>query len=304
MNIVAINKIILFSVIFISWNSFSEEGLDTFDDLHYFIKDIDLNKDGRLDRVVASRPEYGNDIFFYIKKSDGYELVLKGDGFSEDGGNRLIDISPLNDGSDVLRIITSSTYSQVDYIVSYINHSFMLDKTIIKYTYPMDMDNRNDFCIVQQNLNLSEVIHNKIPLKMGPDEVYRDQKCELKFNVSVGLDQMIDRIKTDAINSFNTTQRYAAFIDKYPITVETLRQYNDIGFYLQQRGSNQESIFLLKKIIDIFPNRTVSYINLGDSYWDFNDKNNAKNAYKHYILLMKKAGKESKVPPRIFERLN
>ena len=85
---------------------------------------------------------------------------------------------------------------------------------------------------------------------------------------------------------------------------ENLSKYNDIAYYLEQSKLYEESIFILEKIMQEFPNRTVAYINAGDAYWNNNEKEKAKEAYKTYIKQMKENKKESIIPKRIYERLN
>ena len=50
------------------------------------------------------------------------------------------------------------------------------------------------------------------------------------------------------------------------LSTKNLSSYNDIAYYLQQANANDEAIFLLEKIIEKFPNRTVAYLNLADAY--------------------------------------
>ncbi len=74
-----------------------------------------------------------------------------------------------------------------------------------------------------------------------------------------------------------------------------------IAYYLQQANANDEAIFLLEKIIEKFPNRTVLYLNLADAYYGINENEEAKVNYEKYIEFMKKSGKENKIPKRVLE---
>ncbi|WP_213937829.1 hypothetical protein [Pseudomonas sp. dw_612] len=78
---------------------------------------------------------------------------------------------------------------------------------------------------------------------------------------------------------------------------------NDLGFLLGETGYYQESIELLNAVIARNPSRTVAYLNLADSYWGLKDKVRAAQAYKQYASLMTDAGKTSKIPPRVAERI-
>ncbi len=85
------------------------------------------------------------------------------------------------------------------------------------------------------------------------------------------------------------------------LSTKNLSSYNDIAYYLQQANANDEAIFLLEKIIEKFPNRTVLYLNLADAYYGINENEEAKVNYEKYIEFMKKSGKENKIPKRVLE---
>ncbi len=104
-------------------------------------------------------------------------------------------------------------------------------------------------------------------------------------------------------SSFNT-DALKAILNEIPISTKTLTPYNDIAYYLEKAQAYQESIYLLEKIIEKYPNRIVAYINLGDAYLGNKQKDKAIQSYKKYIELMKQAGKENKIPKRVLELVN
>lgn len=87
------------------------------------------------------------------------------------------------------------------------------------------------------------------------------------------------------------------------VSKENVEQYNDFGFFLEQGGNYKEAVILLKEIVFWFPNRTPAWLNLGDAQFSLKKKEDAKNSYKKYIVLMKKEGKETKIPIRVLERI-
>ena len=88
---------------------------------------------------------------------------------------------------------------------------------------------------------------------------------------------------------------------KYP---KTINKSNDIAFFFEQAGAYQEAIYLLEKIIEKYPNRTVAYINLGDSYLKDGNKEKAIENYKIYVKQMKDKNKEKKIPKRVLKEIN
>ncbi len=78
--------------------------------------------------------------------------------------------------------------------------------------------------------------------------------------------------------------------------------YNNMAYFLQLYGANKEAIYLLEKILQKYPNRTVAYYNIGDAYWAVGDKEKAKQAYRTYIKQMKAKGKEKRIPKIVLQR--
>jgi len=89
-----------------------------------------------------------------------------------------------------------------------------------------------------------------------------------------------------------------------PLANKNLTTYNNIAYYLQKAGSNEEAIYLLEKILKKYPNRTVAYYNIGDAYWAFGEKKKAKEAYTTYIEQMCDAGKQKRIPKVVRDRVS
>ncbi|WP_276877845.1 tetratricopeptide repeat protein [Chryseobacterium joostei] len=88
------------------------------------------------------------------------------------------------------------------------------------------------------------------------------------------------------------------FKKKFTLSQRNLDDYNNIAFALSKNGNQKASIELLKQIITKFPDRTVAYLNLADSYWNIGEKDKAINNYKEYLTLMKTQKKDLKKIPR------
>jgi len=110
--------------------------------------------------------------------------------------------------------------------------------------------------------------------------------------------------KKDEIVLYFTMNQIIKSLDIVPLTLKSLDCYNNIAYYLEQSGHYDESIYILQKIVNDYPDRVVAYLNIGDSYWGNNEKEEAKESYKKYIDLMKNQGKNmSKIPQRVYERI-
>ena len=91
--------------------------------------------------------------------------------------------------------------------------------------------------------------------------------------------------------------------DKLKLTPKNLTTYNNIAYYLQKAGANEEAVYLLGKILEKFPKRIVAYYNIGDAYWELEEKQKAIKAYTTYIEQMCDNGNQKKIPQTILERV-
>ena len=88
----------------------------------------------------------------------------------------------------------------------------------------------------------------------------------------------------------------------FPINKLTESKMNDVGYYLSQGGLNEEAISIYKVIQKFDPNRIVLMLNMADAFWALGQKQEASGFYKKYIELMRVAGKENKIPTKVFDR--
>lgn len=98
------------------------------------------------------------------------------------------------------------------------------------------------------------------------------------------------------------------FINNNPIShsnigSENVNIYNDFGFFLEQGKKYSAAVTVLEEVVKAVPNRVVAYINLGDAYYGLHQIDKAREAYLKYIDLMKKEGKQAKIPKRVWERV-
>lgn len=98
---------------------------------------------------------------------------------------------------------------------------------------------------------------------------------------------------------------YVAYpnLPKSQVEIINIENANNLAYTLQQQGFNEDAKKILYHILAQSPYRAVAWLNIGDVYWDLDDKNKAKEAYQKYISLMKSQQKElSKIPKRVYER--
>jgi len=276
---------------------------------NYFVIEIDINKDEVNDKVVSSQIHKGNELYFFLKEDNGYSLVVESINFSEDGGRVIGEISPVADkNNEILKIHTyfpDGGNDQTSYIINFEKNDWILGKTIFEIGNWKSDYTKTYYCEVDQNITLNELTSEQgvQKLKHLPPESKRDDLCNVTYYFEESLDEYLKRFKSDLPDIYKGLDRYKALLDKHTISNDNVRQYNDIAYYLEQAKLYNESVFLLEKIIKKFPERTVAYINLGDTYIGLGNVTKAQEAYRKYIELMKIDNKADKIPQRVWDTI-
>lgn len=177
----------------------------------------------------------------------------------------------------------------------------------VNFNNPCQECKNQNFKILTKNINL--------PVKNTNSEMLDiDSKGfkSLTFYDSQGIIKSYNNLKklyTDLSKypilsySFNETE-LLDFKKKFALSQYNIDNYNNIAFILSKNGNQKVAIILLKQIVDKFPQRTVAYLNLADSYWAINNHDSAKENYKKYIVLMNSQKKDlTKIPKYVLERV-
>jgi hypothetical protein len=76
---------------------------------------------------------------------------------------------------------------------------------------------------------------------------------------------------------------------------------NDLGFFLAEGGNDALALEFYRGVEPV-GKRTVLMLNMADSLWRLNRKDEAQRYYSEYGEAMKMAGKAQRIPPRVAER--
>ena len=123
-------------------------------------------------------------------------------------------------------------------------------------------------------------------------------------SIPLTLDDVIKVIKRAEYLYYYDIGFFKSFLYVNPLISKNLTSYNNIAYYLQKAGSNEEAVYLLEQITEKFRKRTVAHYNLGDAYWALGQKKKAKEAYTTYIELMCDAGKQKRIPKVVMDRVS
>ncbi len=152
----------------------------------YFVKSIDVNNDGILDKVVSSKSYQGDDLYLYVRKDSDYELVFRGSNLTEDGGLVFRTITAEHNDNEVFSITTffpDGGLLEAKHLISFSNNEWILKRTQYKTTNWQADPSKMYICNVTQNIKLSEFVNNSNgweKMKNIPAEKDRDSLCRLE----------------------------------------------------------------------------------------------------------------------------
>jgi len=146
---------------------------------NYFITIFDMNQDAIPDKIISSKPYKGDELLVFYGKQDGtFNLVLETINFSEDGGNIIKNIVPINNskGFNIITNFPDGGYYEEEHYVVPQNHTWLLQKIIYK-TRSDNSENAILYsCDVSQNIDLTK--ENWMDKIIAiPDEQIRKEKC-------------------------------------------------------------------------------------------------------------------------------
>ena len=206
--------------------------------------------------------------------------------------------------------------SSVDLIKKKIikDNSTKLSDSISGFYFPLEIKECDFWFVIKnkQKKYIYSFYRGSKKIKTGnvvlkKEEENTNLSFENSFNSQYYKDTIVFQNYGNSMNEFENIPycdlKYVTLVKDLKIDIKNLVFYNDKAYYLEQSKLYNESIYILEKIIEKFPDRTVAYINLGDSYWNSDKKERAKSTYKIYIEQMKEKEKEQKIPKRIFERV-
>ena len=82
---------------------------------------------------------------------------------------------------------------------------------------------------------------------------------------------------------------------------QNVQTYNDLGFYLAEGGRDELALKFYRGVESV-GKRTVLMLNMADSLWRLDRKDEAQRYYREYGEAMAAAGKAQKIPQRVAER--
>ena len=230
--ITSINKIILFIFPFSCFSSSDNKDIKYYlNNNEFFNRDIDIDNDGVVDKVISSINGFGDDLLFFKKNKNNYELIFKGSNFSEDGGARINDIKKTKDKEYAILIKTNTDKLNImnSYYIAYNNKKWILKKINTEVSGFLEDYSKKYICTFNDlNLDISiPDIKDKLPNYDLSDEYIRSN-CELDYFFEDSLNNFIKRFNENNINIINGIERYRKLLLIYPYSDSTKKEYSII----------------------------------------------------------------------------
>jgi TolA-binding protein len=276
---------------------------------------------------VSIFSDYNTDILLIIDSSNSFMLV--GYGGSANGSADCIINAEGKLKGETLKGCLKSVYTDlVSYTVEKkdgLQFSSTLKNSVLTITEANTFGNcglgtnfLKAYDIVRNEIAIQQKIKNFTGILEGFKEnakliiILNEQIAQTKTNDNDKCD--LNTVYNEAFGCYRNEDKASAaaviikFISNKPISYsiissENVNIYNDIGFFLEQGDKYADAVSVLEEVVKAVPNRTVAYINLGDAYFGLHQPDKAREAYLKYIELMKKEGKEAKIPKCVLERV-
>ena len=156
--------------------SIAYELSDFEDNEHYFIRDIDLDNDGLIDKIVSADRYQGDELLLFLHKGDEFQFALKTTNFSADGGNQIVDIMKEDGGFVIETAFPDGGFSEAHHHITFKDNAWVLNNTVYKTQSSHLEDAFIYVCDVQQGLGLADVNFSE-KLKWLPEETDREHIC-------------------------------------------------------------------------------------------------------------------------------
>lgn len=282
----------LFLLLLISFNVFSKNFLN--DDAHPDLINIDRSEDvlklcleyGNIERVDCFEPR----LFFSPEQTEVYsienqEIIIHGSccGRQKDTN---IDyykyISSINNW--VLYKAISSSHIGPEYSMK--NNFLYFNDEVTKINYLSGNQTLGGKILSGGHIN-AEGVKSEINKKLREKYVFwlSSYRNKEPFLIDEGLIQIAEWLYVSELSN------------------DTVEMYNNIGYFLLEKNKYIQSIYLLEKIVQKFPDRIVAKLNLADALYKFGQIEQSAPLYKAYYQKMKSTKQLKKVPSYVKDRM-
>jgi hypothetical protein len=191
-----------------------------------------------------------------------------------------------------------------------INYKYIFGFSSLSRKWLLEYAEKKEFTTEQSVYLFTDKFQQKISLENfsaysfnfandGSFHQYKYKKNKYLDSIEIQVKSMKAANVTSFKNIF-TIDHAEDILRDYTVYKTNVTSLNNIAYYLEQMSITLPAITILETIVDNYPDRIISYLNLCDALTKNNLRIKAKKVYKQYVNLMKAKGKQKEILQRVF----
>lgn len=142
----------------------------------YFIRDIDVNNDYAMDKIVSAKPYQEDELLIFINSDGVYRFAFKTTNFSQDGGQQIVDVIAEKNGFYVHTRFPDRGLNEAYHHIAFIDRKLILTHSVVKFKKSNEEGAPIYTCDIVQGMDFS---HPALLEKMEslPNEGERQPPC-------------------------------------------------------------------------------------------------------------------------------
>ena len=146
------------------------------DNENYFTRDIDVNNDYEMDKVVSAKPYQEDELLIFINSDGVYRFAFKTTNFSQDGGQQIVDVIAEKNGFYVHTRFPDRGLNEAYHHIAFTDRKLILTHSVVKFQKSNEEGAPIYTCDIIQGMDFS---HPALLEKMEslPNEGERQPPC-------------------------------------------------------------------------------------------------------------------------------
>ncbi|MPV85399.1 hypothetical protein [Ostreibacterium oceani] len=266
----------------------------------------DFNGDGVLDRCELKVADFK--IHCYLLDADGNQTLSLDDEMPD--GHHALSLEATESGF----LIEGSSKSGVSNIYVIHQSGNWVVTQELSQLREWDIDSETYHCQQALAMPYSEYIDKQYDLM---DATASRQGCDITYDVARPLTDIVSYLNpenpdgvtsrgdgdyTSGYSNISGQKRYIAYLEKYPMSADTVQQYTQMAVWLLGYELHNEAILVAANIVNYDANAAYGYFVLGRGYEALGDSAKANENYQRFVELAQSQGID--IPADIGKRLH
>lgn len=146
------------------------------DNENYFIRDIDVNNDYAMDKVVSAVPYQTDELLVFIHSDGEYRFAFKTTNFSQDGGQQIVDVVAEENGFYIHTRFPFRGINEAYHHIAFTERKLIFTHSVVKFQKSIEEDAPIYTCDIPQGIDFSDpnLLNKVAPL---PNEGENQSVC-------------------------------------------------------------------------------------------------------------------------------